>query len=77
MSYHVIDYGSKAVIEVVEQLKVLSNVTFPKHVFGEQETIAKATWAVSMAEEPNAFLMIFLENSCQKSEKYILVPQNE
>lgn len=72
-----LDYASKAVLETIDKLKVLPNVAYPKHVFGEQETVAKATWAVSMAEEHNAFLLIFLENSCQKSEKYIMIAQNE
>lgn len=39
--------------------------------------LGRATWAVSVAEERNAFLLIFLENSLQKSEKYIMVTQNE
>lgn len=71
------DYASKAVVETVEKLKVLSNVTFPKHVFGEQDMVGKATWAVSVAEEHNGFLLVFLENSCQKCEKYIMAAQNE
>uniref|UniRef100_A0A1X7U728 Uncharacterized protein n=1 Tax=Amphimedon queenslandica TaxID=400682 RepID=A0A1X7U728_AMPQE len=77
ITYRVLDYASKAVLETIDKLKVLPNVTYPKHVFGEQETVAKATWAVSMAEEHHAFLLIFLENSCQKSEKYIMISQNE
>ena len=76
INYKVIDYGSKAVVEV-ERLKMNKKITYPKHTFGEHETVAKATWAVSTSNEPHAFLLMFLENATQKAEKYTLVCQNE
>ena len=74
--YKVVDYASRAVIEV-EKLKAKPQMVFPKHVFGEQETIARATWAVSAAMSEHAFLLVFLENAFQKLVKYIFVCQNE
>ena len=74
--YKVVDYASRAVIEV-EKLKMKPQMMFPKHVFGEQETIARAMWAVSTATAEHAFLLVFLENAFQKSEKYIFICQNE
>ncbi len=71
-----IDYASKAVAEV-EKLKISKTINYPKHTFGEQETIARATWIVSSAKEPHSFLLILLENSSQKVEKYVFVCQNE
>lgn len=76
MFYKVVDYASRAVIEV-EKLKTKTRMMYPKHVFGEQETIARATWAVSTATSDHAFLLVFLENAFQKLEKYIFVCQNE
>lgn len=76
VTYKVIDYASKAVVEI-EKLKVSQTISYPKHTFGEHETIPRATWMVSSANEPHSFLLILLENSSQKVEKYILVCQNE
>ena len=72
--YRVKDYASRAVVEV-EWLETHPGVSFPK--FGEQNTIAKATYAVSAANAKHAFLMLFLDNASQKSEAYIFLAQNE
>ena len=74
-TYTVIDHGSRAVVEV-EDLECRPGVTFPKHTFGEQTTVAQATWAVSTANVSDAFLVILLDNAYHKSEKYIFVAQN-
>ena len=66
----------RAVVEI-EDIGVHPGVSFPKHTFGEQNTVASATWAVSMAGEKCAFLLILLDNVDHHSEKYILVTQNE
>ena len=74
-TYNVIDHGSRAVIEV-EDLECRPGVTYPKHTFGEQTTVAQATWAISTANVSDAFLVILLDNAYRKSEKYIFVAQN-
>ena len=71
-TYTVIDHGSRAVVEV-EDLECRPGVTFPKHTFGEQTTVAQATWAVSTANISDAFLVILLDNAYHK---YIFVAQN-
>lgn len=71
-----LDFASKAVVEV-EELEVHGQTTFPKHVFGEQEAVSRAMWAVSTAGTKNAFLVTFLDNSAHKSERYILIAQNK
>ncbi len=73
--YKVVDHGSRALIEV-EDVESHPGVTFPKHVFGEQETVAMATWAVSTANVKNAFLVILLDNALHQTEKYIFIAQN-
>lgn len=73
--YKVVDHGSRALIEV-EDIESHPGVAFPKHVFGEQETVAMATWAVSTANVKNAFLVILLDNALRQTEKYIFVAQN-
>ena len=70
-----VDHASRAVVEV-EDIESHPGVTFPKHIFGEQETVAMATWAVSTANVKNAFLVILLDNALRQSEKYIFVAQN-
>ena len=70
------DHSSRALVEV-EDIESHPGVAFPKHVFGEQETVAMATWAVSTANVKHAFLVILLDNVHHKSEKYIFVAQNE
>ena len=72
--YRVKDYASRAVVEV-EWLDSHHGVTFPK--FGEQDAIAKATYAVSLANAKHAFLLLFLDNASQKDGNYILLAQNE
>ena len=72
--YRVKDYASRAVVEV-ERLNTHHGVSFPK--FGEQNPIAKATYAVSTANAEHAFLMLFLDNASHKEENYILLAQNE
>ena len=74
--YTVVDHSSRALVEV-EDIESHPGVAFPKHVFGEQETVAMATWAVSTANVKHAFLVILLDNVHHKSEKYIFVAQNE
>ena len=74
--YTVVDHSSRALVEV-EDIESHRGVAFPKHVFGEQETVAMATWAVSTANVKHAFLVILLDNVHHKSEKYIFVAQNE
>ena len=68
------DYASRAVVEV-ERLQTHTGVSFPK--FGEQDPIAKATYAVSTASAEHAFLMLFLDSASRKEESYILLAQNE
>ena len=70
-----VDHCSRALIEV-EDIESHPGVTFPKHVFGEQEMVAMATWAVSSANVKHAFLVILLDNASHTSEKYLLVAQN-
>ena len=60
-----------------EDIAAHPGVSFPKHTFGEQDTVANATWAVSTAGEKHAFLLILLDNVHRHSEKYIFVAQNE
>jgi neuronal guanine nucleotide exchange factor len=74
--YKVVDYASRAVVEM-EDIGVHPGMTFPKHTFGEQDTVANATWAVSTAGEKHAFLLILLDNVDHHSEKYIFVAQND
>ena len=74
--YTVVDHSSRALVEV-EDIESHPGVAFPKHVFGEQETVAMATWAVSTANVKHAFLVILLDNVYHKSEKYIFVAQTE
>lgn len=69
-------FFSRAVVEM-EDIGIHPGVTFPKHTFGEQDTVANATWAVSTAGEKHAFLLILLDNVNHHSEKYIFVAQNE
>ena len=69
-------YSNRAVVEM-EDIGVHPGMTFPKHTFGEQDTVANATWAVSTAGEKHAFLLILLDNVDHHSEKYIFVAQNE
>lgn len=76
ISYKVLDYASKAVVEI-EKLKLSKASSYPKHTFGEHETVARATWLASSANEPHSFLLMLLDNSVQKVEKYVLVCQNE
>ena len=71
-----VDHSSRALVEV-EDIESHPGVAFPKHVFGEQETVAMATWAVSTANVKHAFLVILLDNVYHKSEKYIFVAQTE
>lgn len=72
--YRVKDYASRAVVEV-EQINSHPGVSFPK--FGEQDPIAKASYAVSTASADHAFLLLFLDNASRKEEHYILLAQNE
>ena len=74
--YRVRDFASKAVVEV-EELEVTAQASFPKNVFGEQEALSKAMWAAATAGVQNAFLVTFLDNSCHKTERYILIAQNK
>lgn len=68
------DFASRAVVEV-EWLDSHPGVSFPK--FGEQNPIAKATYAVSTAGARHAFLLLLLDNASQKEGKYIFIAQNE
>ena len=72
--YRVKDYASRAVVEV-EWLDTHPGVSFPK--FGEQNPLAKATYAVSTAGAKHAFLLLFLDSAGNKDGKYTLLAQNE
>ena len=69
-------YQHRAVVEM-EDIGLHPGMSFPKHTFGEQDTVANATWAVSTAGENHAFLLILLDNVYRQSEKYLFVAQNE
>ena len=75
-TYHAGPCLHRAVV-TMEDIGVHPGMSFPKHTFGEQDTVANATWAVSTAGEKYAFLLILLDNVYRQSEKYILVAQNE
>ena len=68
------DYASRAVVEV-EWLDAHHGVTFPK--FGDQNSISRATVAVSTANAQHGILLIFLDNASGHKEEYILLTQNE
>ena len=59
----------------VDSVDTYHGMAFPK--FGEQNGIAKATYAVSNANAGHAFLVLFLGNINQKEGSYIFLAQNE
>lgn len=61
----------------VENVETLSGMTFPKPVFGDQDPVNEAMWAVSVAAAKHAFLVIILDNVNHQTGRYLFLASNE
>ena len=75
--YKVVDHASRALVDV-ESIETLSGMTFPKPSFGDQEDpVTEAMWAVSVAADKHAFLVIILDNVNHQTGRYLFLASNE